>query len=173
MGQLVSSAWQQLEVATSRAEEAQGTIRRLDAQRDALESALSQQDAACKAAKVDAVLRFPFHNVVWAVMPCSSAISSTSALAGTTHLLTELHWSSVLSQQGATCKAAKVADALWVSCSKTCIGAGRYPRQLSNSDHICPGRSNTISWHKCASSGPIPAGHCLESCQGLLNADLL
>ena len=52
MGQLVSSAWQQLEVATSRAEEAQGTIRRLDAQRDALESALSQQDAACKAAKV-------------------------------------------------------------------------------------------------------------------------
>ena len=52
MGLLVSSAWQQLEVATSRAEEAQGTIRRLDAQRTALEAALSQQDAACKAAKV-------------------------------------------------------------------------------------------------------------------------
>ena len=51
MSTLVGSAWEQLEAATARAEEAQGTIRRLDAQRSALESALSQQDAACKAAK--------------------------------------------------------------------------------------------------------------------------
>ncbi|KAK9837355.1 hypothetical protein WJX84_008444 [Apatococcus fuscideae] len=54
MSTLVGSAWEQLEAATARAEEAQGTIRRLDAQRSALESALSQQDAACKAAKMEA-----------------------------------------------------------------------------------------------------------------------
>ena len=52
MGELVGSAWEQLEAATLKAQEAQGTIRRLDAQRTALEAALSEQDAACKAAKV-------------------------------------------------------------------------------------------------------------------------